>query len=309
MRSGRRTSDGGHYDRPMVEAVNPFLGSGSLFGSGPGWALTEDEPFVVDGVTFVMTYGPGSSADRFSLIKTPTMLDLYRSLRSEIEGGRVFEIGIAEGGSTAWMALELAPATLIAVDIATEHANGLDELIDARDLGAVIRPHWGVDQSDRARLHEIVRAELDGELLDVVIDDASHLLEPSRASFDALFPFLCPGGRYVIEDWNWEHRNADMWSTYFNDPDAPDHAERQAHLAARLEDSANWLTNVEPLSKIAVELMLACASFGEVFADVSINEYWIDVRRGPAPLDPATFHLADHVNDLFGLLGPPVPPT
>ncbi len=43
------------------------------------------------------------------------------------------------------------------------------------------------------------------EPIDVVIDDASHLYEPTRASFETLFPLLRPGGLYLIEDWQWSY--------------------------------------------------------------------------------------------------------
>jgi hypothetical protein len=38
-----------------------------------------------------------------------------------------------------------------------------------------------------------------------VIDDASHIYEPTRASFETLFPYLRPGGLYIIEDWQWSY--------------------------------------------------------------------------------------------------------
>jgi hypothetical protein len=41
--------------------------------------------------------------------------------------------------------------------------------------------------------------------LDLVIDDASHIYGPTKASFQALFPLLRPGGLYLIEDWAWAH--------------------------------------------------------------------------------------------------------
>jgi predicted methyltransferase len=40
---------------------------------------------------------------------------------------------------------------------------------------------------------------IDDQLLDLVVDDTSHL-GPTRASFNTLFPRLRPGGVYVIED-------------------------------------------------------------------------------------------------------------
>ncbi|SCG58567.1 class I SAM-dependent methyltransferase [Micromonospora halophytica] len=53
------------------------------------------------------------------------------------------------------------------------------------------------DQSDPAALTAI--AEEHGPF-DIVIDDGSHENEHVRTSFDALFPYVRPGGLYVIED-------------------------------------------------------------------------------------------------------------
>ena len=74
--------------------------------------------------------------------------------------------------------------------------------------------HFSTSQSDRKILEHIVRNELADEL-DLVVDDASHTYEQTKASFEILFPLLCPGGIYVIEDWSWaHHRN-------YQAPDAP----------------------------------------------------------------------------------------
>lgn len=57
-----------------------------------------------------------------------------------------------------------------------------------------------MNQEDREAVREIAEHEFDAPL-DLVIDDASHLYEPTRTSFDALFPLLRPGGLYIVEDW------------------------------------------------------------------------------------------------------------
>jgi hypothetical protein len=69
-----------------------------------------------------------------------------------------------------------------------------------------------------------------------------------------------------------------------------------------MQDPANVLANLSPLSDIAVELTLALASSADVVAGVTLDEYSILVRRGPAELDPTTFRIADLFRDHFGLL-------
>ena len=52
----------------------------------------------------------------------------------------------------------------------------------------------------RVRLSEVCTMHAPNGL-DIIIDDASHYGTPSLVSYNALFPFLNPGGFYVIEDW------------------------------------------------------------------------------------------------------------
>ena len=63
-------------------------------------------------------------------------------------------------------------------------------------------------------LRQIILRELADEL-DLVVDDASHTYEETKASFEFLFPLLRPGGIYVIEDWSWAHH------PNYQSPDAP----------------------------------------------------------------------------------------
>jgi len=43
------------------------------------------------------------------------------------------------------------------------------------------------------------------EPIDLVVDDASHCYEETKATFEIVFPYIRPGGIYVIEDWAWAH--------------------------------------------------------------------------------------------------------
>ena len=73
--------------------------------------------------------------------------------------------------------------------------------------------HFSTSQSDGKILEHIVRNELANEL-DLVVDDASHTYEETKASFEILFPLLQPGGIYLIEDWSWAH------TPHYQAPDA-----------------------------------------------------------------------------------------
>ena len=67
------------------------------------------EMFTVDGIEFVCKYAPESTAERFFIVKTPELFAQYRELCTRFQGATIFELGIAEGGSTALLALAARP--------------------------------------------------------------------------------------------------------------------------------------------------------------------------------------------------------
>ena len=94
-----------------------------------------------------------------------------------------------------------------------------------------------------------------GAPLDLVIDDASHLYGPTKASFEALFPLLREGGVYVIEDWAWEH-----WPSY----GSPYHS---------------WAFDESP-TRLAVQLVEATGTNRNLVARVDVFGGLIAVHRG-----------------------------
>jgi predicted O-methyltransferase YrrM len=233
----------------------------------------------VDGVDFVSEYG-GSTAERFCILKTTEQLEFYVQLCKRFEGGAVVELGIAAGGSAALLALLAHPRKLVALELDPTPVAGLRELIERRGLGESVRPIYGVDQADGERLIEIVRDEFAGAPLDLVIDDASHLLAETTSSFETLFPALRPGGIYMIEDWNSAHLIADQ-------------------LGQRTTERDGLPM---PLSPLLMELLLVRASSGDVIREIQIGNLWATIERGSAALDTRTFRVKDHYTDYFGLL-------
>src|SRR5690606_566526 len=98
-------------------------------------------------------------------------VDQYLELLADFRGANIMELGIAEGGSAALTALAATPRRLIAIDIETEPLEPLDQFVADRGLEDVVRLHWGVDQADGERLRGIIARDLDGEALDLVVDD------------------------------------------------------------------------------------------------------------------------------------------
>jgi predicted O-methyltransferase YrrM len=162
----------------------------------------------LDGVQFVAhgaTNRFTSTPDRFCVVKRPDLVGSYLDLLAELRPSTIVEPGVYQGGSCALMALAADPDVLVSVEFSEERVPALDTLIATRGLGDRVHVHHGVDQADGPTLGRIVDDHLEGRPLDLVVDDASHLMGPTRASFNALFPRLRPGGIYVIEDWSWAH--------------------------------------------------------------------------------------------------------
>ncbi len=267
-------------------------------------SILPGDSFVVDGVEFVCKYTTGSTADRFYIVKSQALVARYRELCERFHGANIVELGIAEGGSTALMAMLAEPGCLVAVDLEPERLVALDEFTARRGLGDVLHAHYGVDQSDAATLAAVVDGALAGRPLDLVVDDCSHQYEPTRASFECLFPRLRPGGIYVIEDWNLDHVFRDGIVDYLRNPDAPKREETMEQMRAALVRAHEEPTEEPrpPLARLAMELAVARCSLTDLIASVTLDEYWIVVERGPGTGDTSDFRLDDLVRDHFGFL-------
>lgn len=240
-------------------------------------------------------------AGRLPLMKSRRLVERYIDLCQILRPLTIVELGIRRGGSTALLNELAQPQKLVAVEIDKTPAVALTAYVAERGLSDVVRPFYDVDQSDRARLAEIVAAEFAGEGgdLDLVVDDASHLYEETRSSFETLFPRLRPGGLFVLEDWNWNHRRYEGLVGALNDPSQLAEFERRL-----LDPDVSWKPAF-PLSRLVIELLLGAAVASSVFSEITIDEHWTAVRRGPGELDADKFRLSDLYSDPFKQLGPP----
>src|ERR1700730_9097266 len=210
--------------------------------------------------------------DCFRFYKSRLLVDQFDSFWSatDFRPRRMLQTGIWHGGSTAFWVEHLQPERLVAIDLQDREdspyfrryltANGLEERVLTR---------WRTDQADRAALREIVERDLGGEL-DLVIDDGSHLDVPTRASFEALFPLLPPGGLYIVEDWAWEH-----WPE-FQDP---------GHVWA----------GEESLMGFVGDLVAAAGSSRTLFRSLAVYEGFLVIDRGESDEGRDDFRLADHI--------------
>jgi SAM-dependent methyltransferase len=210
----------------------------------------------------------------FAFYKVKGLVDQYETFFQTLPGfhpQRVFELGIWDGGSVAFWFDAFRPQKHVAADITQRQDSAyFTRYLQAKKITEKVRTFWGVDQGDTARLDAIVKAEFDGPL-DLVIDDASHLYEPTLASFQTLFPRLRPGGLYIIEDWAWDH-----WPE-FQKPD---------HIWAKRES----------LTKLVRQLTECVGTRNSPIARLTVHHGFVVAERGYAPLDAATFDLEKYIS-------------
>jgi hypothetical protein len=250
----------------------------------------DDEHFTVDGVPFVTVVGRRADRDGFPIRKGRRHIEAWLEVLDEHRGGVMVEMGIAGGGSVALALLLLEPARLLAFDLEPVPRR-LDDLIRERGLAERVHVHGGVDQGDRATLGALLDADLGETAIDVVIDDASHLLGPTRTTFDVLFPRLRPGGWFLLEDWNWQHRMAEG-ARHELGTGVP------APEVARNRD----LPGGGPLTALAVEALVAKACGDPRFGDLHVDDWWFGIQRGSFDADPSPFSLRSAAADHFGQL-------
>ncbi len=210
--------------------------------------------------------------DCFRLFKNRHLIDQFDLFWSstDFRPRRMLEIGIWDGGSTALWFEHLKPERIVAIDsMDREDSAYFQKYVTANGLEQRVMTRWRTNQASRAALLEIVERDLGGEL-DFVIDDGSHLLGPTRASFETLFPLLPPGGLYIIEDWAWEH-----WPEF--------------------QDPKNFWANEESPAPLLNELVGATGSSKTLIRRLSVHEGFVAIERGEGEALGHDFKIAGHV--------------
>lgn len=116
---------------------------------------------------------------------------------------KVFEIGIAGGGSLEMWRDYFPNATVYGIDIYPKAELDSDRV-----------KTFVADQADRAQLAAVI--DKFGGGYDIIIDDGGHSMEMQQVSVGYLFKYLKPGGFYVIED---VHTSLpELWSGFGVEP-------------------------------------------------------------------------------------------
>ncbi|NLE10838.1 MAG: class I SAM-dependent methyltransferase [Actinobacteria bacterium] len=234
----------------------------------------DDETLVCAGTTILAVFDDRSqelqsTPERFILMKSRDMVDWYeRTFAGEDRPRRVLEIGIFKGGSVALFSEMWDPERLVAVDIAAEPVAALTEYVARCDLRDSVKPLYGIDQADREMMRSIIAEEFGGAALDLVVDDGCHFYQETKAAFEAVLPFVRPGGTYVIEDWGWAH-----WPGVWQ------------------EDGGPW-PDKPAMSMLVLELAMLCASRSDLIESMEITPGLIVVRRGEAEAVDPSFTLS-----------------
>jgi cephalosporin hydroxylase len=219
---------------------------------------------------------PSASADPniddqcFRFYKGKALVDEYAAYWTSLKSftpKNVFELGIWDGGSTAFWFEHLKPSKHVAIDVQDKQdSDYFTQYISSRGVDENIKTYWRVNQADHATISQILAAEFT-DPLDLVIDDASHFYGPTKQSFETLFPLLRPGGIYIIEDWAWAHWNGMQ--------------------VGRIED--------EPTTLI-FELIEALGTSQDLMKKATVFRGFIALERGPMDLRNASFQLQNHIH-------------
>jgi predicted O-methyltransferase YrrM len=224
--------------------------------------------FYVDGI-FKKLPDKYKHNEFFSIAKGTEDFTLYYDEIKDLKLEKVIEIGIYEGGSVAFMNAAFKPKKLLAIEFSEKRVKNLDKYIEAHTEAGSVLCEYGLDQSDKQRLPALLEKHFPNRDVDIVVDDASHLYEESKASFNMIFPYLRTGAVYIIEDWSW------------------------AHSGMALFEAADGLWHDKlSLSNLLFEVMLAYASCPGLISGVKVNKNMIFVTKGDRHIEPGEFDVS-----------------
>jgi predicted O-methyltransferase YrrM len=235
----------------------------------------------------------------FDLAKTPNLLVRYFNRIAKRKPRHLLELGVFRGGSAALLQLIAKPERMLALELSPERIGILDRFIETEGLEDRLRVEFGVDQSDSVLVRKLAIEHLgEGRSIDMIIDDASHLLGPTRSSFETLFPLLRPGGIYIIEDYSYLQIHI---SEYL------DQALQGSKSARTILESLNLESFLQsgdkPCHQLAVEAMLASIVAPGLIKKVVVDRHWLEIERGPEDFEnPDSFDLRALAGDEFSLL-------
>ena len=119
------------------------------------------------------------------LLKTRAAIDAEIAALEGVDVRRMLELGVWQGGSAVAWSVVLPLQRFVGIDIQSVDIP-FPASVTAHPRWRTVTLHGFVSQDDASMLRQIVEEDLDGRL-DLVVDDASHQYELSKASFESCF--------------------------------------------------------------------------------------------------------------------------
>ena len=129
---------------------------------------------------------PGKSTDELGYTSVYDLL--FRDRRHKVR--TMLEIGVLKGDSLRMWKEYFDLADIYGIDLHTY----------PQYLDGVFGNRMKVFLADQSKPEELKKVMAEIGDMDFICDDGSHKLEDQITSLETLFPFLVPGGVYVIED-------------------------------------------------------------------------------------------------------------
>lgn len=237
----------------------------------------------IDNVEFFVTFDPDEylandpNEDRFIIIKAKPLIEFIQQFGQENDVQKILELGVFKGGSVVLHDKLFSPLRNVAIEYTPQPVEALDKYIKRSQRDEQVKLYYGVDQADSRIVREILSSEFPDRDIDLIIDDASHMYDKTRSSFNTCFPYLKAGGHFIIEDWGWAHWQGDFWQ------------KRPWQI---------WKWNAynykKALSNILIELFMLTASRPDFISEIKVDKNNIIVTKGQGETLEEHFDIGDY---------------
>jgi cephalosporin hydroxylase len=207
-------------------------------------------------------------SEGYVVAKTEEMLRITADLIEQLSPKNIMELGVFRGGSAILFHQLCQPDNMLTIDIGPS-VNTLESYknqLQDNSLSTV----YEISQSDPIRIPLAIQQRFGSTPIDLVIDDASHDYEHTLKSLNLIFPYMRPGGYYIIEDWAWGYHTYSMPEEY--------------------------VQQTSPLTRLAFELVTLAGLAPKIIEDLTVNKHHLILKRGSAKLTPESFDYRSFVD-------------
>jgi SAM-dependent methyltransferase len=250
----------------MLMSISSISSPESNWKSWPQWQ--GDDIFSTRRYKFkgsVSQFDDKTTEGSVAILKHKQFIEIYRELLSK-GAERIFEIGFFQGGMPLFILdmlrsgndSEAIPAKIVGIDYYPPTPE-LCALIKNSGISENCKLYGNVLQDDIPKIKSILNDEFSNQNLDLIIDDCSHEYDNTKVCFENLFSYLKPGGKYVIEDWGWQHWRGEPW-----------------------QSPASHFHGKPSMTNLIIELIMTLGTSPDIIARVDIvSEFCVVVTRGP----------------------------